>query len=127
MSKRYVGIIGSRKFSRMDLVIDYVRSLPPDTVVVSGTEPPPPHVKRNRPDGVDETAIREARQLGLKTMVLAANWNQFGPSAGMIRNSLIIKYSDEVNAFWDGVSSGTADGIEKARQKGNLGKVIIVR
>lgn len=39
----------------------------------------------------------------------------------------IVKYSDEVNAFWDGASSGTADGIEKARQKGNLGKVIIVR
>lgn len=91
MSKRYIGIIGSRKFSRMDLVIDYVRSLPPDTVVVSGTEPPPENVKRNRPDGVDETAIREARRLGLATIVLSANWNKFGPSAGMIRNGQIVK------------------------------------
>lgn len=87
MSKRYVGIIGSRKFSRMDLVIDYVRSLPPDTVVISGTEPPPPHVKRNRPDGVDEMAIREARRLGLKTMVFTPNILAFGvPHAMFIRN-----------------------------------------
>lgn len=123
-----IGIIGSRKFPRMDLVIDFVRSLPPDTIVVSGTEPPPPHVKRNRPDGVDETAIREARRLGLKTMVFTPNILAFGvPRAMFIRNGQIVKYSDEVHAFWDGASSGTADGIEKAKAKGNLGEVIIIR
>ena len=33
---------------------------------------------------------------------------------GVIRNTDIINYADEVVAFWDGKSKGTKDSIDKA-------------
>jgi hypothetical protein len=41
---------------------------------------------------------------------------QHGKAAGHIRNEDIIKNADEVLAFWDGMSRGTAGSIEWARQ-----------
>lgn len=45
-----------------------------------------------------------------------ADWNKHGRIAGILRNTLIIKSSDEVVAFWDGKSTGTRDSIRKAQQ-----------
>lgn len=59
-------------------------------------------------------------------MVFKPNIESFGvPYAFFVRNGLIVKYSDEVYAFWDGKSKGTLDGIKKAKIAGKMIKVEI--
>lgn len=41
-----------------------------------------------------------------------ANWNQYGKSAGMIRNKQMGDFADGLLAFWDGKSRGTKQMIE---------------
>lgn len=112
----------------MDLVREFVNSLPAGTVVVSGTEPPPEGVRRKRPDGVDETAIREARRIGLPTKVWPAKWERPGGTvdkrAGFARNVDIVADSHQLRAYWDGVSTGSAHTISLARAAGKLQAVI---
>ena len=45
----------------------------------------------------------------------------------MFRNSLLVRGSDKVLAFWDGFSTGTKDGIEKALGIRDVGCVSIRR
>lgn len=47
-----------------------------------------------------------------------ANWDKHGKAAGMIRNQEMIDDADELIAFWDGVSRGTADVVRRAEKKG---------
>lgn len=103
-----ITIIGSREGIDPQAVIDFVDTLPDDTLVISGGA-----------KGVDTVAIQAAQLRGLETLVYPADWGLYGKGAGMIRNGEIIKDGlDMVAAFWDGKSSGTGDMIERARQAG---------
>ena len=102
-----VAIVGSRDYDALGLVRRYVRSLPKDTVVVSGGA-----------IGVDSVAADEAQKCGLQTTVYLPNWKTFGKSAGFKRNSQIVNDCDLLVAFWDGVSRGTKDSIDKAAAAG---------
>jgi hypothetical protein len=102
-----VAIVGSRGYPLMDSIDLFVQTLPPDTVVVSGGA-----------RGVDREAARAARRHGLSTMVFFADWATYGRRAGMVRNEQIVDHADQIVAFWDGQSPGTADTIRKARRKG---------
>lgn len=104
-----IAIVGSRDYPLMDSIDLFVQSLPPDTIVVSGDA-----------RGVDREAARAARRRGLRTMVFPADWATYGRRAGMVRNEQIVDHADQVVAFWDGQSPGTADTIRKARRKGLL-------
>lgn len=89
-------------------VYAYVRTLPKDTVIVSGGAP-----------GVDTWAENAAKEYGLpKPMIFKADWKKYGNSAGMIRNGQIIDAADSVVAFWSNNSKGTANSIERARKAG---------
>ncbi len=72
---RRVGIVGSREFSDMQAVIDFVNKLPAGSTVVSG-----------RGRGVDKVAEDIAKARGLKTDIYPADWNKYGRSAGLRRN-----------------------------------------
>jgi hypothetical protein len=72
---------------------------------------------------VDETAIGEARRLGLPTPVFPAAWKMFGPRAGHLRNVNLISAADAVVGFWDLSSRGTADSLDLALGRGTLRKV----
>jgi len=100
-----IAIVGSRDFDRLDLVRYYVESLPPETTIVSGGA-----------RGVDRTAEQTARACGLTVVVYHANWEQYGKSAGMIRNQQIIEAADAVVAFWNGTSPGTRNSINRAKK-----------
>src|SRR3990167_9054437 len=63
---------------------------------------------------VDNVAISEAIDLGLRVIIIPAQWNKLGASAGPIRNTSIVKQSDLIYAFWNGTSRGTADVVRKA-------------
>ena len=105
-----VAIVGSREFEPLDLVGQYVQTLPLGTIVVSGGAP-----------GVDRAAEDAAKRLGYKRQIYAAEWwthGRFDRSAGMRRNARIVEASDRVVAFWDGVSRGTMNTVEIAREAG---------
>lgn len=97
-------IIGSREFSKLDLVRKLVEVLPPDdwTIVSGGAR------------GVDRTAEQAAIERGIPIISIPADWSK-GRDAGIIRNSAIVELADIVIAFWDRRSRGTMDVIVKAR------------
>lgn len=102
-----VAVVGSRDFPRLDEVRAYVASLPADTVIVSGGA-----------RGVDTAAVDEARRLGMRYIVLPADWKTWGKRAGFMRNADIVAAADEIVAFWDGVSRGTRHTIALAEAAG---------
>lgn len=104
-----IAIVGSRDYPNMEKVIEYVKGLDKDTVVVSGGA-----------RGVDTTAVLAAKNFGLKFEEYPADWGKYGLRAGYIRNTTIVEESDKVVAFWDGHSKGTKDTIDKAKEVGKL-------
>jgi hypothetical protein len=71
-----VGVVGSRNYPRLDLVVACVERLArwgeahgEAVVIVSGTEPRP-----GKRYGVDEIAVSTARKLGLEVAVHEADW-----------------------------------------------------
>ena len=68
--------------------------------------------------GVDSIAEKYARGHGVKCHIFLPDWEQYGKSAGFIRNKLIIDAADKVIAFWDGKSKGTKSSIDLAINAG---------
>lgn len=91
-----IAIVGSRTYPDERAVREFVRSLPEGTIIVSGGAA-----------GVDTWAAKAARKRGLKVVEHRADWEALGDVAGPIRNTAIVEDSDEIVAFWDGVSTGT--------------------
>ena len=65
--------------------------------------------------GADSLAERFAYEFSLKKTIIHPDWKKYGKSAGKIRNTKIIALSDIVIAFWNGISGGTFDSIQKAK------------
>lgn len=110
-----VAVVGSRSYPSMPRVRAALRELADvriefptyEWIILSGGAP-----------GVDKVAIEEARRLGFKTEVIAADWKTYGKAAGPLRNTEIVKRADRVIAFWDERSRGTRDVIKKALAAG---------
>ena len=67
--------------------------------------------------GADSLAKKYARQyLNIKYREFPAEWDKYGKRAGYLRNQTIVDNCDMVLAFWNGVSKGTQDTIEKAKK-----------
>lgn len=107
-----VAIVGSRGYSDLDAVIDYVAELPIDAVVITGGA-----------RGVDLTAEAAAKKRGLQVIVHLADWSTFGKAAGQIRNQTVVDDCEKLVAFWDGTSPGTKGAISIASKAGKLEKV----
>jgi len=97
-------VIGSRSFSDYKF-LEKVLSTFDITEIISGGA-----------KGADSLAEQYAKEHNIKTTVFLQDWNKYGKSAGFLRNADIINASDEVIAFWDGVSRGTLDSINKAKK-----------
>lgn len=102
-----IAIVGSRDYKDLEAVRQYVRSLPDDTVVISGGA-----------RGVDRVAAAAARLRGLAVIEFLADWNGVGRGAGMVRNRDIVAAADKVVVFWDGVSRGTKHTVGLAQRAG---------
>lgn len=114
MSER-VAIVGSRKFPELERVREYVRQLPRDTVIVTGSDPDDKEDRKKW--GVDETAVDEARRLGMPApLILKPDYAQHGKIAPLLRNKDIVQAAARVAAFWDGKSNGTRNALEHARR-----------
>ena len=73
--------------------------------------------------GVDLLVEQYATEHAHSLMLFPAEWERYGRAAGPIRNKSMVENSDQVVAFWDGKSRGTASLIRYARK---LGKPIAI-
>ncbi len=105
-----VAIVGGRDFDDYVLLRNYgnilTEKLPrPHIVIVSGGA-----------KGADTLAEQFAREHRYDSQIFPAEWGKYGKSAGFIRNQTIVDNCDMVLAFWNGISKGTQDTIEKAKK-----------
>ena len=103
-----VAIVGSRRFSDPQRVIDYVNSLPPRAAIITGGA-----------SGVDAAATRAARAKGIPVQVMPASFDEAadaGKSAA--RNQRLVDACDVLVAFWDGSSKGTRATVDRALDSG---------
>lgn len=69
------------------------------------------------PTGADAFAVEWAKARGVRCIGFQANWDEFGPRAGPMRNQQMLDYGvDGVIAFPGG--RGTADMVRRARGAG---------
>ena len=104
-----IAIIGSRGFTDYKLFCEKLFSLEHEvSEIVSGGA-----------RGTDSLAKRFAYDYDIPYTEFIADWT-LGRGAGMIRNNFMLKYSDKVIAFWDGVSRGTKQMIDNSKKCGKL-------
>ena len=67
--------------------------------------------------GADRLGERWAKETGAKVVPRYASWTgpdgKYNPQAGFERNSVMVEECDEAVGFWDGLSPGTKDTIDK--------------
>ncbi len=107
-----LAIVGGRDFDNYGLLEsilwDLLRvrrnDIPKDIIVSGGAK------------GADSLGKKYAKEEELECIEYLPEWKKYGKSAGFLRNQTIVNNCDMVLAFWDGVSRGTADTIEKAKR-----------
>jgi hypothetical protein len=73
--------------------------------------------------GADSLGLKYAQEYKIGLKKFPADWDQYGKRAGPIRNCQMGDYADNLLAFWDGKSSGTAHMINYMRK---LNKPVII-
>lgn len=105
-----IAIVGGRDFpdlAQVQLFVQRLAQRRPDVVIISGGA-----------RGVDTVAAAEARLLGLTVREYLPDYETYGKAAPFKRNTDIVNDADVLVAFWDGVSRGTADSVQKAKDRG---------
>jgi hypothetical protein len=109
---RTIGQIGPRKWDYETLIAIIDRAVADSglevTEVISGGAP-----------GPDRAAAMWARSRGIPLTELRPDW-RMGRGAGMAGNTELVRAGEALVALYDGVGRGTADTIQKMRQKGGL-------
>jgi DNA recombination-mediator protein A len=140
VSSERVAIVGSRDYPDLPAVRAFVRSLPQDTVIVSGgaegvdtaakwaAEKRKMEWRMYRPSQLSIPDRKPGKEWGILVVerrgvpyYLPDRFESFAQAA-YFRNGLIVADADSVEAFWTG-SSGTRNTIELARKAGKLGEV----
>lgn len=111
-----IAIVGSREFKNLQLVKDFVNLLPKSAVVVSGGA-----------QGVDKTAEDFAKVCKLpQPKIFLPEYDKYpGKVAPKIRNSQIAAYCDVMVCFWNGLSTGSQDAVNKARRLGKPVRILL--
>lgn len=114
-----LGIVGSRTFSDYTFLSKTISELihsenlnyPEITIISGGAR------------GADSLAHKFAVEHCISQHTLLPDYSRYGNAAPFIRNNEIVRNSDMIVAFWDGISKGTQDTINKARKAGK--KVLV--
>lgn len=101
-----VAVIGSRSFNDYEEVKRILSEIK-ITLLISGGA-----------SGADSLGERYAKENNIETKIFLPDWNKHGKVAGLLRNTDIVNEAELVVAFWDGVSKGTKDSLNKAQEKG---------
>lgn len=67
--------------------------------------------------GADALGERYAIENGYKLTRFTADWDRFGKAAGPIRNEQMAIYANYLIVFWDEISSGTGDMVNRAKRR----------
>ena len=106
-----VAVVGSRSLAgnaaARAFVLDFVATLPPVAIVVSGGA-----------RGPDQWAADTARRRGLGVAEFWPEYDRLGRGAPFARNEEIAANCDGMLAVWDGVSRGTMDVVGRTRARG---------
>ena len=108
MGRLKVIIAGGRDFNDYDSLksfCDHLLQNKDDVEVVCGLA-----------RGADQLGKDYAEKMGYPVARFPAQWDEFGKSAGYIRNEQMAKYADAVIIFWDGNSKGTKHMIDLAKK-----------
>lgn len=101
-------IAGGRDFDMISYLQDSVASL------LSQFEDEPITLFTGKCDGADTIGEKFMKDWGCKIIPFPANWKKYGKSAGPRRNENMACNADMLIVFWDGISSGSKDMINKA-------------
>lgn len=107
-------VAGSREFDNYEMLNEvlegYINNMNKENItIVSG-----------RANGADRLGEVFAENHNLKLELFPADWQKYGNEAGFIRNGWMADFATEdgshgvLFAFWNGVSNGTKDMINKA-------------
>ena len=107
-----VAVIGSRTFNDYELLRQTLSKLEITLVVSGGAK------------GADSLGEEYANANNIPTKIFLPDWDKYGKSAGMLRNSDIINEAEIIVAFWDGESKWCKDAIAKANKLNK--KVLII-
>lgn len=104
-------ICGSRDFTdykrfKSDLDEHFVNLVKSDALIISGGA-----------DGADKMAEIYAEENNIAFREMPAAWASHGKKAGVLRNIEMAELANEVIAFWDGTSPGTAQMIKYCMKK----------
>lgn len=112
-------IAGGREFTNYallknvcDHMLSVVRTTSDVTIVSGGAR------------GVDKMGERYATEHGINLIVMNADWETHGKSAGYKRNQEMADVSTHLVAFWDGKSRGTKHMIDIAKRDGLKSHVV---
>jgi hypothetical protein len=103
-----LAVVGSRTFNNYDLLkckLDVIHEKKVITCIISGGA-----------KGADSLAEKWSKENNIETLIFKPDWDKYGKRAGFLRNEDIIKNSDAVVAFWDGISHGTKNDIDLAKK-----------
>lgn len=101
-------VAGSRTITSSAIVYRAIaESNIPISVVLSGCA-----------QGVDSLGEVWASDHGVPVESCPADWDTYGQTAGLRRNSLMVSKAEALVAVWDGKSPGTRDVIAKAKRAG---------
>ena len=111
-----VAIVGSRRFSDPERVIEYVKSLPPRASIITGSA-----------SGVDAAATKAGRARGIPVHVLPASFDELADATrSAARNQRLVDACDVLVAFWDGASKGTRATVDRALDSGKEVHVFVL-
>lgn len=108
-----IAIVGSRGYKNLGNVRAEM-----ERFALTDIDDPAPTIISGGAIGPDSEAEVYAKDLGWPTEIYLPDWKAYGKSAGFIRNSRIVAEANVVWAFWDGLSRGTLDTIQKATVRG---------
>lgn len=106
-------VAGSRSFDSYDLLKEKLDMLEISEIVSGGAR------------GADSLGEKYALENNIPIKLFPANWNQYGKSAGFIRNREMAQYADFLIVFWDGESKGTKHMIDLMKKENKNGTVVI--
>ena len=112
-----IAIVGSRDFKNFDFLEKTILEnykIENITELISGGA-----------IGADTLAEQFAIKHSIPMSIFKLDWDVYGKSAGYKRTSLIIDNSDEIIAFWDGISKETKLSIDLANKSKK--KLMIVK
>lgn len=99
-----IAVVGSRTFTDYQLLSTILKEYDIKQLISGGAA------------GADKLAEQYAKEYNIPIIVYKPDWQKHGKIAGLLRNTDIIKDADIVIAFWNGISTGTKDSINKAKE-----------